>query len=380
MYPGQNETEKQKWSAELQTFAFQPPNPHASPRSPERSGWGIPDEVAPRCAVEHVIRKYREEHENLHVHDRHAHRHFQETKPHIKAALILMTQAHFLWLRTADGARWLMRMSSMEEVPPFYEGYTYIIRDKNGSGTALPEPAYDQSGRLVQGIELRIFRKWDWDVSKADKAPCNPRNPELHKEMIDLLQQVRSPYAHTAMPDFEGDWFGVVSNYFVDWFENGSKRKEGDVLPTEWVQRLKKPGSNERYYEALNRLVEDGSERIYKVKDPQGNARWLPRQNIIIAPNTDIDRVWKHIHEVEVTSKFECSSCRHVRPCTPYTQARKMCCHCYSQQLDPPSRPTLDRCTMNVECKTCPERIDSESMLTRIKNMWNSDRRGAVPR
>ena len=380
MYQPQNETEKQKWNAELECFAFQAPNPQAPVRSPERQGWGIPDEVAPRCAIEHIIRKYREEQENLHVHDRTAHRHFREIKPQVKVGLILISQAHFLWLRTVDGARWLMRMCGMEEVHPFYEGYTYILRDQQKTGTQIPEPAYDQNGVLVQGVELRIFRKWDWDADASMKVPCSRHSPQVTAEMVALMTAVRSPYARSVMPEFGEDWFQLVSSYFVDWFEHGEKRKAEDTLPTEWVQRLKKPGTNERFYEALNQIVEKDTDRIYKIRDPQGNGRWLTRQDIVIAPNTDIDRVWRHMPEADVTAKYQCTSCRHTRPCAPYTQGKRLCCHCYSQQVDPPARPTLDRCTMNVECKACPERIDSEAMLTRIKNMWNAERRGPVPR
>lgn len=372
--------EKRKWNAELEAFAFQAGNPRAPYGTPERLGWGIPSEIVPRSAVEHIIRMYREEHENLHVHDSTAHRHYRELKPQIKAALILMAQAHFLWLRGAAGARWLMRMSGMEEVAPFYSGYTYIRRTSQNQGDPIPEPIRDRNEKLIGGKELRIFRRWEWTVHDHEKAPCTTSNPEVAADMIGILRRVRSPHVNEPMPELDKGWFVIVSQYFTDWFESGVKRRHDDITPSQWVQSLAKPGTKFRYYESMCRLGESDMERIYRLKDPSGKIEWLTRNDVVIAPNIDIDRLHHKISEVEVKDKYECTGCRNIRTCRPHTGNSKMCCHCYSMRMDPPSRPTLDLCSMNRECRACPDRIDSEALLTRTKNMWNHERRGSIPK
>lgn len=380
--------EQRRWEAEAASFEHKPSNPNASPGSVEHRSWGIPrDRLPPGDAISYVLAHFRESVQNIRNHDRN-HRDYIALHPMFKWSLISVTIAHFLWFRTSAGARWVMRFFGVEEVDPFREGYHYFWidpRTQNPFGLDVPtyssSPYNPEKQVLTSGVELRIFRQWERNLD----PPCSPDNRRPIDAMKRLLTLARSPYAdgEIALPDDQV--FHWVSERLRDWFcepqpnHDWPTRKPDRIVGWQWVKKLERaPGVP--FFEGIEKTgLFKG--RAYRLKDPSGGIHWCSGKEIRVVPLKDLYREQGRLTEPQITETFQCQSCRKVVACTPYTGIHKRCCHCYALELEQGERPTLDRCTMDRECKACPNMIGSYQDLVTIKNKLNRPARtGPVPR
>src|SRR5690606_4052160 len=154
------------WAEEADFFKFKPGNPRAPQDSSDYLGWGIPKEkLPPPDAVAYVIAHYREQELGLRIHDKNSSS-YVPLHPMFKWSFVCACMAHFLWFRTDEGARWIMRLYGIEEIKPFYDGYAYFWIDQHGKEWLLPQPQYKQDPNnlkkvIASGVELRIFREWE---------------------------------------------------------------------------------------------------------------------------------------------------------------------------------------------------------------------------
>lgn len=380
--------ESRRWDNEAETFVFKPANPNATPGSIEAKIWGVPaDRLPPIDAASYVFAHFRQDVQNIQVHDRH-HRDYIELHPMFKWSLSSVTIAHFLWFRTPAGARWLMRLFGVDEIEPFREGYHYFWvdpRTQNPFGLDKPTyraDAYNPSRQiLATGVELRIFREWERNLD----PPCSADNRRPVEEMKKLLSMYRNPYAEEpiALPDDQV--FFWISERLRDWFVEPQPSRDWPTLKADrivgwqWVRKLERsPGVP--FYEAIEKVAFFKG-RAYRLKDAKGDVRWCGGKEIRAVPLKDLYREQAQMSEAQITETFQCASCRKTKACVPYTAANKRCCHCYALEFEQGERPTLDKCTYDRECKSCPDVVGSYQDLVTIKNRLNRPARtGPVPR
>ena len=379
--------EDSRWTEEGNAFLYVPPNQQAASGSAEFRGWGIhPAKLPPPDAVSFVIGKFREEEHSLRDHDRRSSS-FKPMHPAYRWGFISACTAHFLWFRSPAGAKWVMRMFGVEEVPPFYEGYAYFWMDQKTGGSALlPKPTYD-AGRnptrrkVVDGVELRIFREWE----KNYDPPCSQTNRGPVEEMKTLMNSYRNPYMRqdTAYPS--DDLFFYVSEILRDWFlENKPDRnwptvKADRIVGWQWVQQVERePGV--KFFEALQQVGARRG-RAYRLKDAQGGIHWCSGSDIRIVPLKDVYLEQGMMSEEKVDAFFVCQSCRKRKACTPYTGENRLCCHCFAVEVERDPRPTLMKCTMDRECKRCPDVLNTHQELVQLQSRLSRPARtGPVPR
>jgi len=382
------------WDEEASFFVHRPGNPRAPQDSGEYIGWGIPkDKLPPADAVAYIMGRYREDDLGLRIHDR-RHPQYEPLHPMFKWSFLSVCMAHFLWLRTAAGARWLMSLYGIQEIDPFYQGYAYFWADPKGNQIVhLEPPLYSQDKytgqrRVTGGIELRIFREWEKCV--------DPPTSELNKKPVDdmkrLLERYRCPYANREMPLPDDAVFYWVSDMLRLWFlepqpdKDWPTRKGDRITGWQWVRSLERaPGVP--FYEALTRVpLYKG--RAYRLKDPRGGVYWCGGNEMRLVPLNDLYRMQGTKTEPQIQQQFQCVNCRKVRPCVPYTGEYHRCCHCFGVELDSGDRATLDKCT-SYECAArgsghkggCPMHLETNSDLVALKNKLNRPpRTGPVPR
>lgn len=380
--------EIRQWEEEAAAFAFKPANPNAAPGSIESKTWGIPvDRLPPADAAAYVLAHFREDVQGIRNHDRNT-RDYIELHPRFKWSLISATIAHFLWFRTPEGARWIMRLFGVEEVDPFREGYSYFWVDPRSQNPFVldppvykPDPYNPQKPKLAAGVELRIFRQWE----KVLEPPCTPDNRRPVDNMRALLGQHRNPYAggEPALPDDQV--FFWVGEKLRDWFleaqpdRDWPTHKTDRIVGWQWVRKLERsPGVP--FYEGIEKVALYKG-RAYRIKDANGGVFWCGGKEMRIIPLKDLYRAQGQLTEAQVTEIFQCQSCRKTKACVPATGANKRCCHCYAIECEGNDRPSLDKCTMDRECKACPDVLTSHQDLVTIKTrLSRSARTGPVPR
>lgn len=384
--------EEQMWAEEAEYFRYREGNPHAPRGSEEARGWGIPpDLLPPPSAIEYVLAKYREQQLNLYEHDPRSER-YVAIHPMYKWSFVLACMAHFLWFRTNAGANWVNRFFGLREEKPFYEGYAYFWVDPQAREPALREgsllvpPVYTEdphTGRkqLVSGVELRIFREWE----KVLEPPCSVSNQTPADEMKRLVERCRMPFAKRELAMPKNELFFWVSEILRDWFMEAHPNKDwpthkaSRVVGWQWVHNLER-APNEKFYEALQKVALFKN-RAYRLKDHTGGVYWCSGREIRIIPLKDLYLLENRMSEAEVDVLFRCPNCRKRKACTPATGEAHRCCHCYAVEFERGDRPTLMKCTMDRECKACPEVIGSHTELVELKNRLSRPARtGPVPR
>lgn len=351
-----------------------------------------PELLAPRDCVDYVLGKYREDELNLYHHDPKDEYHYMALHPMFKVSLITAVWAHFLWFRTDPGAQWILNFFGVQRVRPFYDGYIYYkIIPGTQEAFELEPPAHDNSGQLVKGYDLWIYRQWERLVD----PPCSEQNNAPFKEMVELLDRNRKGGARVA-----GEWkervFYWVSERVRNWFleaqanDRWPNYRRGRTTGAEWVRGVER-SKGVPFYQALAKIAKyhhhsyksrsSAPVRAYMGRAPGQSWEWFDGSALRVVPRTDDCRLFKGWTEDQVSKTFRCGSCRRVRSCVSGT-TEGLCSNCYAKQVElGTSMPTLDRCTMLPECKACPDRIDSNTALVNLKQKWNREpRRGPVPR
>ena len=385
----------QYWAEEAAAYQFQPPNPHAPKDSPEYAGWGIPkDRLAPADAVEWVICKYREEKLDLHCHDPREEYRYSAVHPKFKWALVEAVFAHFLWFRGADGGQWINNFFGVQEVKPFYKGYDYKwINPRTKQVHDLLPPRHDRYGELLpDSVGLRIFRQWE----RRNLPPIYENETEVFKQMTKLMRanspvngwSNRSPRARPPGEQLHGV-YRWVSRQLQEWFvkpasESWPVYKKGRINGAQWVRSLEvAPGQPvfgalakiAHYHSASYQDRTPGPIRAYRIEQ-DGKVHWCAGNEIRIMPKTDALKLANRPGLDKALEEYSCTGCRRTKTCVPYNSREKLCCSCYSTQLEQgTNRPTLDLCTMLPECKRCPDSIDSNTRLTNLKQQWNGNSR-----
>lgn len=376
------------WEEEAEFFRFKPGNPHAPQDSSEYMGWGIPEhKLPPPDAVSYVIGTYRENELGNRVHDKDR-SDYLPLHPMHKWAFLCACMAHFLWFRTTSGARWMMRFFGAEEVNPFYEGYAYFWIDPKTQTPALlkpptyrPHPQAPSRQVIVDGVELRIVREWE---RKLD-PPCSATSRVALDEMKKLLQKYRSPFAtrELALPDDQV--FYWVSEVLRDWFLEARPDKDwptpkpSRIVGWQWTKNLER-ATGVKFFEGLEKLALFGN-RAYRLTDANGGVYWCSGKEIRIVPLKDLYLEQKVMGQQEVDEIFVCKNCRKRKACVPATKEHHRCCHCFGIEMERGERPMLNKCTMDRECKQCPDVLASNTELVQLKNRLASPARtGPVPR
>jgi hypothetical protein len=376
------------WAEEAEFFRFKAGNPRAPQDSSDYAGWGIPPEkLPPPDAIAYVIAHYRENELGLRNHDK-EHSSYTPLHPMFKWSFLCACMAHFLWFRTAAGAKWVMRLYGVEEVVPFYEGYAYFWVDpKTGTPALLSRPVYQQDPnnptkkRLVDGVELRIFREWERNLD----PPCSAQIRGPLEDMKKLMTKYRSPYASREPSIPDDKVFFWVSEILRDWFlesqpnRDWPTRKPARVCGWQWVKNLER-SPQVRFFEAMEK-VSLFRHRAYRLKDVNGGVYWCGGKEFKIIPLKELYLEQRTMSEPEVDAIFRCKNCRKRKACVPSTGDQHRCCHCFSVEIERDDRPMLNKCTMNRECKACPDVINTHNDLVELKNRLNRPARtGPVPR
>lgn len=345
--------------------------------------------IPPIDLIDYVLAKYRETVLNIHIHSP-GHPQFVDLHPSYKWAVGTICLGHFLWFATRKGARWVMGLYGVQEVNPFKEAYAYFwVRPGAKDVVSLIGPTFGpvyRNGVHVDGLSLRIYRYWE----KNHSAACSQANLANLTEMRRIVQGVRCAPHGRDIPPLGDDMWIWVSEMIRNWMieseadDHWPYRKGGRMTGTKWVQSVESaPGVP--LYEPLKCINEQKGERVYRISEPRIKrtaAHWCGGSEIRIVPVTDLHRMQKGHDEPALREKLKCKSCRTVRPCVPFTgEESHRCCSCHGIQVETGERPTLDKCTMNRECKSCPSRIDSNTDLIALKTRLNSSPgRGTVPR
>lgn len=382
------EEEDRFWATEANYFAYKEANPRAPQDSTEYMGWGIPPtKMPPADAVAYVIAHFRQDNLGWRIHDK-SHPDFQPLHPMFRWSFFCVCMAHFLWFRTNAGAKWINGLFGVQEVQPFQEGYAYFWVDPTSGNAApllkpvyKPDPYNPDRKVLVEGVELRIFREWEKNL----EPPCSAQNRAPIAEMKKLLARYRNPYAPSEPYIPSDEVFFWVSEILRDWFletepdRNWPTRKGDRIVGWQWVKSLER-APNERFYQALEKVGAFRT-RAYRLQDNRGGVYWCSGKEIRIVPLKDLYLEQKQMSDEQVTEVFQCRNCRKRKPCVPATGENHRCCHCYAVEVERNDRPTLARCTMDRECKACPDVITSNSDLVELKNRLNRPARtGPVPR
>jgi hypothetical protein len=379
------------WAEEATHYRYHAANPRAPTGSGEAVGWGIPtDRMPPADAIMYVLSRYRQEELGLrlHVHTEHcASRRvrgsicdcpYTPLHPMFKWSFVSSIIAHFLWFRTGPGANWVMSLYGTQEVEPFADAYAYYWIDKrSGAAVELLTPntkpiyevnRYTKQRELVRNIELRIFREWERCLEPA----CSAANPQPVEQMKKLFNRFRSPYANqdAPLPD-DGVWHWV-SEVLRDWFLEPKPNKEwpthkpNRITGWQWVKGLeRKPGV--LFFEGMSKVpLYKG--RAYRLKDARGGIYWCGGEEMRLVPLKELYEIQQTMNDDQLEKGFRCVSCRKRRTCVPVTGEHRRCCHCFSVELERDEHPTLDKCTMNRECRQCPDVIQNNHDLVRLKN------------
>ena len=382
------------WEEELGYFNHEPPQQQAASKSPEYYGWGLQAEFRPPPDVlSYVMAHYREDEHNVHVHDPH-HPRYVDLHPMYKWTFIQVCMAHFLWFRTPEGGAWINRFFGVEEIEPFSSAYAYAWCNTETQDIVPLEPVYHDD-KLVDGLELRIFREWE----RCQDPPCSAANSQPMLEMQKTLAAFRNPYAKGLL-EWSDDpaFFFWTSELIRNWMnemrpnKDWPTRKPERITGWHWARMLERE-KNVPFFEALSRVAAFSGKaeglngvhptptsRAYRIKDPSGGVYWCQGKNVRIYPLSDVARS-KGVSDSQVESEYLCQSCRNVRPCVPHTKTYHRCCHCFSIELETEDRPTLYKCTYARECKTCVERIDTHSSYLKTVTKLNQPARTRpVPR
>ena len=351
-----------RWSREAEYFAYREPNPNAPSTSSSARGWGVPKEYKPPVdAVEYVTAMFKRDVAGVSVE--------AVLRPEFRWSIFSVCMAHFLWFRTEDGAKWVMRFFGVEEVPPFTDAYVYFYLNKanlvNGEPTRVPVDH-------TTGIELRIFRSCERELD----PPIESQHDETIATMQAMLRKARDPNSTELIAEATPDMYFWVSEQLREWFlepkadPRWPTQKPTRITGHQWAKALeRRPGV--LFFEALHN-IELHKGRAYRLKDRQGGVMWCGGSDIRFMLKPDYYRANQVMSEHIIESTFRCSSCGKTRPCTPVTKDQKMCCHCFGAIVERDQRPTLDWCTMK-ECKHCPDHLESKSDLINLKNRLNRE-------
>ena len=373
------------WRCEREAYSYHAPNPRAPQDRPDFKGWGIPPHsAAPMDAIDWVIGKYREDDLNIYKHDPRDRNSYVPVHPAFTWSLAAATLAHFVWFRTGPGAEWINNFFGVQEVDPFFEGYTYYwaARSKDAPNADPIE--------IRPGLgKFKIFRQWERVVDPACPGQAKGSAESPFQQMVKVLECYRDPLAPEPGQHDEGvfDW---VSDCLRRWFLEPAAEdrwpfyKKGRISGPEWVrQQTRSDGSP--FYEAIDKIIKyhhaaytsrtPGTVRAYMFIDPSGRIFWCGSNEMGIVPKVDDHRVFKKdMTEEQINKKFFCQSCRHIRSCVPYTTQDHLCCFCFAKQIEGGSEmPTLNKCTMTPECSKCPDVIDSNNSLVSLKQRWNRE-------
>lgn len=384
------------WTNEIAAYEYHPPNPGVPSDRVEYGGWGIPpDRLAPKDAVDYVLGKYREEELDLYHHDPRDEYKYTAIHPMYKWTIISAVWAHFLWFRTKPGAAWILQFFGVQEVEPFYSACIYQWVDPRQEELhTLKPPEFDQDGRMKPGfVKLQIFRQWERVVHPACPGETTRGKDTPFDQMTKLLEQYRDPLARDP-----GEWkekvFNWVSEKIRNWFLEPSADdrwptyRRGRLSGTQWVRALER-SQGKPFYEALSKIAKyqhasyrnKSVIRAYRIQDANGGVHWCAGSEMRIIPKLDYHQIQKDLTDDQLESEFGCKGCRHRRTCVPHSGSEGFCCHCYAQQIEQGTHmPTLDLCTMIPECKNCPDRIDSNTVLINLKQKWNRGPSSPIPR
>ena len=245
-YPASHE-EIERWAQEARNFEYLAGDPRAPKEKEEHNGWGIHDsEKPPLDLVEYVMAKFREEVANVPQTD--ANGKLLQLRPQFKWSVLSICFAHFLWLRKEAGSKWLMKLHGVEEVPTFWDAYSYFHITP---GSKIPI-------KITHDCvwELRIFRSLD--VREMD-APVNLPDEENLGGMVKLLEERRDPDSGDEMPIASDDLYQWASEHIRDWLAEPTPDKSYPIPRPErisgeqWVKTLERsPGV--LFYEALANL------------------------------------------------------------------------------------------------------------------------------
>jgi hypothetical protein len=354
--------EVQRWAREAEYFAYQEPNQNAPSSSPASRGWGVRQDYKPPVdAVEHVAAMFKREVAGAGTD--------AVLRPEFVWSIFSVCLAHFLWLRTEEGARWLMKLYGVEEVPAFKDAYAYFYLNKqemvNGEPRRVP---IDES----TGLQIRVFRSCDKDLD----PPITSEEDETIQNMQGILRRARNPNANELIAEATPNMYFWVSEQIRDWLREPQANhhwptyKSTRISGPQWARSLEsRPGV--LVYSPLQQ-VEMHRGRAYRLQDKDKTVIWCGGQDIRVMRRDDYDRAYNGLSEHNIEGIYRCSSCGKVRACTPVTKHQKMCCHCFGSIVEKDLRPTLDWCTMK-ECKHCTEHLETSSDLINLKSRLNRE-------
>lgn len=386
------------WRHEREAYIYQQPDRRAPQDSPEFSGWGIPPtREAPPDVIDWIIGKYREEDLKIYQHDPRDRNNYIPLHPMFTWSLAAATMAHFAWFKTGAGARWITEFFGVQEVPPFFEGYSYYWAARSKDAPSADPVEITPLREDGTGTELRIFRQWERVTDFPLSIEYSRREKSPFEQMFEVFESHRDPRSSEPGKHQE-EVVAWVSEWIRNWFlephaeDSWPFHKKGRISGAEWV-RLQKTPDGAPFYGAIDKIIKyhhadhnsraPGPVRAYRFqqisKDRRGNlvrgeSGWCASNEMGLVPKIDYHRLFrKDKTEAEIESMFHCKGCRRSRSCVPYTGQRDhLCCSCYAQQIERGSEmPTLDKCTMLPECAKCPDVIDSKDSLISLKQRWN---------
>lgn len=350
-----------RWSREAEYFTYQEPNHNAPSNTAASRGWGVRRDYKPPVdAVEFVTAMFKRDVAGVGAE--------AVLRPEFRWSVFSVCLAHFLWLRTEEGARWLLKLYGVEEVPPFKDAYVYFHLSSNGEGK---EPTRVLLGE-ENGIQLRIFRSCERDLD----PPITSAHDDTISDMQGLLRRARDPNATELIAEATHDMYFWVSEQLRDWFVEPAVNKSWPTYKTDritgpqWARSLERePGIP--FFWGLHQ-VEIHKGRAYRMSDGKGTIVWCGGSDIRFVLRSDYARTHEGLSEHHIEGLYRCTSCGKVRTCTPVTKHQRMCCHCFGTIAEKDQRPTLDWCTMR-ECKHCPDHLESNADLINLKSRLNRE-------
>jgi len=351
-----------RWSREAEYFSYQGPNPNAPSNTAAARGWGVHKDYKPPVdAVSYVTAMFKRDVASVSTD--------ASLRPEFQWSIFSVCLAHFLWLRSEEGANWVLRFFGVEEVPPFSEAYvySYLNRAQVMNGEPMRVPINGESG-----LQLRIFRSCERELD----PPITSQSDGNIVGMQSILRRARDPNSSELIAEATPDMYHWVSEQLRDWFlepkadARWPTHKPDRISGPQWVRELKRP-TGAKFYEAIVQ-VEANKGRAYRLKDRQGGVLWCGGSDIRFMLRSDNARINEGLSDHNIEGLYQCSSCGKVRTCTPVTRSQKMCCHCFGSIVEKDIRPTLDWCTMK-ECKHCPDHLENKSDLVNLKNRLNRE-------
>jgi len=344
------------WDREANYFRHHPPDDRAPEGTTAARGWGIPKSYLPHGdAVEHVMAAFKRDVAGVPQQEK--------LRPEYKWSILSVCMAHFCWFRTAPGAAWVMRFFGVEEVPPFFVAYAYLLARRD---------AHTRENRYVRidmppappdrpAIALKIFRQ----VERVYDPPVTEPYSEVVEHMQQILKRARNPSAVEPIADASPDMYHWVSEH---WPTSNPTRTGG----YQWAKSLERT-KGVLFYEGIDK-VEAFKNRAYKLKDIRGGVLWCSGKDIRAVPLFLYFREFEcgRFSEHQLANMYRCSSCSNMRACTQATGDHRMCANCFGSIVEKDERPTLDLCTMK-ECDKCPKHISNRSELVNLKNRLNRE-------